>query len=210
MRCVEIERLAGEQLGGAGGEDLVAQPLALAEVSPVAAPVAFEPRVVADAFDCGDRSKQAVSEPGDERMASGANQFGSVLSGSRGARSRLMGAIGKRAGSPAGLRCSNTPILLGKWLRLLRKILRRPAELRRPASNKMRKLATRRPGRLSSAAREDGGACFDLRDDLVDHVGVGDFVVGLAGDVHHARILAAAGEAEVRHGGLAGCRRRSR
>jgi hypothetical protein len=46
---VEIERLACEQLGGAGGEDLVAHPFALAEIRPVVAPVGFEFRGAADA-----------------------------------------------------------------------------------------------------------------------------------------------------------------
>jgi len=38
---VEIELLASEQLGCACGEDLVAQPFALAEIRPVVAPVGF-------------------------------------------------------------------------------------------------------------------------------------------------------------------------
>ena len=46
---VEIERLAGEQLRCAGGENLIAHPFALAEIRPVVAPVGFEFRGAADA-----------------------------------------------------------------------------------------------------------------------------------------------------------------
>jgi hypothetical protein len=48
---VEIERLACEHLCGAGGEDLIAHPFALAEILPVVAPVGFEFRGAADALE---------------------------------------------------------------------------------------------------------------------------------------------------------------
>jgi hypothetical protein len=43
--------VAREQLGCAGGQDLVAHPFALAEIRPVLAPVGFEFCGAADAFE---------------------------------------------------------------------------------------------------------------------------------------------------------------
>jgi hypothetical protein len=67
---VEVERLTGNEAGEAVGDDLVAEPFALAEVRPVVAPVGSELRGGPGAFefgdlveDRGDNSKQGVERP---------------------------------------------------------------------------------------------------------------------------------------------------
>jgi hypothetical protein len=119
-----------EQLGCAGGEDLVAHPFALAEIRPVVAPAGFEFRGAADAFEFCDLIKQ-VSEPGDQRSE---RREPFVLGrGVVGLKRRSVEAHGrdyKCAGRSAGLRCGFPQVFSGKLLNVRRKFLGFPPNLR--------------------------------------------------------------------------------
>ena len=110
---VEIELLPCEQLGSAGGEDLVAHPFALAEIRPVVTPVGFEFRGAADALEFGDLIEK-VSEPGDERSKRREPVRVRVIVGLKRRSFEAHGRDCTRAGRPADLRCGFPHILASK------------------------------------------------------------------------------------------------
>jgi hypothetical protein len=95
----------------------------------VIAPVGFEFRGAADAFEFGDLLEQ-MSEPGDEHGDGREPVRVSVIVLLKRRSFEAHGRDYKYAGRLAGLRCGSPHILAGKWLSVLEKIALRPPNLR--------------------------------------------------------------------------------